>query len=95
MYFQFAIVQLHILNDQIAYELYIGKMKSIIETNKMFEKNFSNESNSDYSNFIIVDANGSKFGQILQINNSLRTLLDWNDTDFTKFRIESFMPTLI
>ena len=70
-------------------------MKSILETNKMFEKNFSNDSNSDYSNFIIVDANGSKFGQILQINNTLKNLLEWTDEDFTKFRIESFMPTLI
>jgi hypothetical protein len=36
MYFQFAIVQLHILNDPVAYELYIGKMKSILEINKVF-----------------------------------------------------------
>eukprot|EP00347_Sterkiella_histriomuscorum_P004053 403361925 len=95
MYFQFAIVQLHILNDQVAYELYVGKMKSILETNKMFEKNFSTEKDSDYSNFVIVDANGQKFGQILQLNKSLRHLLEWNDEDFTKYRIESFMPTLI
>lgn len=46
----------------MAYELYINKMKSILETNKMFEKNFSSEKDSDYSNFIIVDANGNKFG---------------------------------
>lgn len=36
MYFQFAIVQLHILNDPVAYELYIGKMKSILEINKVY-----------------------------------------------------------
>jgi hypothetical protein len=36
MYFQFAIVQLHILNDPQAYELYIGKMKSILEINKLY-----------------------------------------------------------
>jgi hypothetical protein len=49
MYFQFAIVQLHILNDPVAYELYIGKMKSILEINKVFQKNFSsvNSANSD------------------------------------------------
>lgn len=41
MYFQFAIVQLHILNDPVAYELYIGKMKSILEINKVYQKNFS------------------------------------------------------
>ncbi|CDW72555.1 UNKNOWN [Stylonychia lemnae] len=95
MYFQFAIVQLHILNDQIAYELYVNKMKSILETNKMFEKNFSSERDSDYSNFIISDANGQKFGQILQMNNSLKHLLGWTEEDYTKYRIESFMPTLI
>lgn len=36
MYFQFAIVQLHILNDPTAYELYIGKMRSILEINKVY-----------------------------------------------------------
>jgi hypothetical protein len=36
MFFQFAIVQLHILNDPVAYELYIGKMKSILEINKVY-----------------------------------------------------------
>ncbi len=72
MYFQFAIVQLHILNDPVAYELYIGKMRSILEINKVYQKNFSNEKNSDNSNFVIVDANGLKFGQLIQMNNSLR-----------------------
>lgn len=64
MYFQFAIVQLHILNDPVAYELYIGKMKSILEINKVYQKNFtqSGSNNTDQSNFIIVDANGSSFG---------------------------------
>jgi hypothetical protein len=48
MFFQFAIVQLHILNDPMAYELYIGKMKSILEINKVYQKNFStNTSNSN------------------------------------------------
>ena len=67
MYFQFAILQLHILNDPVAYELYIGKMKSILEINKVYQKNFSNDDskNSDLTNFIIVDANGTKFGQII------------------------------
>jgi hypothetical protein len=51
----------------MAYELYIGKMKSILEINKVYQKNFSQSSNnnSDESNFIIVDANGSKFGSII------------------------------
>jgi hypothetical protein len=67
MYFQFAILQLHILNDPVAYELYIGKMKSILEINKVYQKNFtqSGAANSDQANFIIVDANGLKFGQII------------------------------
>ena len=71
MYFQFAIIQLHILNDPVAYELYIGKMKSILEINKVYQKNFSNDDskNVDLTNFIIVDANGARFGQIIQVNN--------------------------
>lgn len=32
-YFQIALVQMHILNDPNGYELYIGKMKSILEIN--------------------------------------------------------------
>lgn len=96
MYFQFAIVQLHILNDPVAYELYIGKMKSILEINKVFQKNFSNDSKaSDFINFIIVDANGTKFGQILSCNNQLRQLLGWSEEDVKRNRIENFMPSLI
>lgn len=85
------------MNDPVAYELYIGKMKSILEINKVFQKNFSsaNSLNSDQSNFIIVDANGSKFGQIIQCNNSFRMLLGWTDDELRRFRIENFMPALI
>ena len=98
MYFQFAIVQLHILNDPVAYELYIGKMKSILEINKVYQKNFSqndDSKNTDLINFIIVDANGLKFGQIIQCNNNLRMLLGWSEDEISRNRIESFMPTLI
>ena len=35
LYFKFAITQLHILNDPAAYDLFIGKMKSILEINKI------------------------------------------------------------
>jgi PAS domain S-box-containing protein len=85
------------LNDPVAYELYIGKMRSILEINKVYQKNFSQSgnSNSDQANFIIVDANGSKFGQIIQLNNTLRQLLGWTEDDTKRLRIESFMPTLI
>jgi hypothetical protein len=88
-------VQLHILNDPVAYELYIGKMRSILEINKVFQKNFSNEKNSDHANFIIVDANGIRFGQIIQTNLGLRQLLDWSENDAKNNRIEDFMPALI
>ena len=72
-------------------------MKSILEINKVYQKNFSQTSNnnSDESNFIIVDANGSKFGSIIQINNSLRLVLGWSDDDVKRNRIENFMPELI
>jgi PAS domain-containing protein len=96
MYFQFAIIQLHILNDPAAYELYIGKMKSILEINKVYQKNFSDSNtNTDQSNFIIVEANGIKFGQIIQVNNGLWQLLGWTEEEVKRFRIDNFMPTLI
>jgi PAS domain-containing protein len=78
----------------VAYELYIGKMKSILEINKVYQKNFSNDDskNSDLTNFIIVDANGTKFGQIIQVNNSLRMLLGWSEEEILRNRIETFMP---
>ena len=95
MHFQFAILQLHILNDPVAYELYIGKMKSILDINKVFQKNYQNEKNSDMSNFMVVDANGIKFGQLLQMNNNLRQLLGWSESDGQANHIENFMPALI
>jgi hypothetical protein len=83
MYFQFAIVQLHILNDPIAYHLYIGKMKSILEINNVIQKNFSysNQSNTDASNFIVVNANGSRFGEIIQCSKSLRMVLGYTEQE--------------
>jgi PAS domain S-box-containing protein len=85
------------LNDPVAYELYIGKMRSILEINKVYQKNFSQSgnTNSDLANFIIVDANGMKFGQIIQLNNTLRQLLGWTEDQVKSNRIENFMPTLI
>jgi hypothetical protein len=79
----------------MAYELYIGKMRSILEINKVYQKNFSNEKNSDNSNFIIVDANGTRFGSVIQMNNNLRMLLDWTQNDVKHNRIENFMPEMI
>jgi PAS domain-containing protein len=69
-------------------------MKSILEINKVYQKNFSNNDskNSDLTNFIIVDANGTKFGQIIQVNNSLRMLLGWSEEEILRNRIETFMP---
>jgi PAS domain-containing protein len=69
-------------------------MKSILEINKVYQKNFSNDDskNSDLTNFIIVDANGTKFGQIIQVNNSLRMLLGWSEEEILRNRIETFMP---
>ena len=97
MYFQFAIVQLHILNDPVAYELYIGKMKSILDINKIFQKNFSsiNQSNADSSNFLVVNANGTRFGEIIQCSKTLRMILGYTEEEIMKQKIESFMPSLI
>ena len=94
MYFKFAIVQLHILNDPIAYDLYIVKMKSILEINKIFLKNFSAASNmnSDQANFIVVNANGAKFGEIIQCNQNLRMMLGYSEEEMMRQRIDSFMP---
>lgn len=44
---------------------------------------------------MIVDANGAKFGSIIQCNNSFRMLLGWSEEEVKRFRIENFMPTLI
>jgi hypothetical protein len=79
MYFQFAIVQLHILNDPVAYDLYISKMKSILEINKVFLKNFSQQVGENSSNFLVVNANGTRFGEIIQCSDSLRMLLGYSE----------------
>jgi len=39
-----------------------------------------------------VDANGLKFGQIIQVNNNLRMLLGWTEEEVKRYRIENFMP---
>jgi hypothetical protein len=42
-----------------------------------------------------VDANSTRFGQLIQMNNTLRQLLEWSEQDVKNNRIESFMPSLI
>ena len=79
IYFRFAIVQLHILNDPVAYDLYISKMKSILEINKVFLKNFSQQVGENSSNFLVVNANGTRFGEIIQCSDSLRMLLGYSE----------------
>eukprot|EP00347_Sterkiella_histriomuscorum_P016877 403351503 len=99
IYFQFAIIQLHIFNDQHHYELYINKMRSILETNKMFEKNSTPDPNSEFSNYMIVNANGYKFGDIIQMNQNLSSFLEIGSNakeDSQTFgNIQDLMPQLI
>ena len=106
MYFQLALVQLHILNDRAEYETYIAKMRSILELNVIFSKNHlsggggggsSLDSSqqiitNENSCFLIVDANGSNFGKILLSNNNIRALLGWSDEQMNNLAIEDLMP---
>lgn len=41
LYFQFAIIQIHVLNDHATYQTYINKMKSILDLNRAYQKNFT------------------------------------------------------
>ena len=69
-------------------------MKSILEINLVYQKNFARSSaqSTENSHFLIVDANGSKFGQILLYNNSMRQLLGYKDEELKALTIESLMP---
>jgi hypothetical protein len=84
MYFKQAILHLKVLNDPVQFELLIGKMKNIIEINKIFQKNYTGkqsmgQTDADFCNFMIVDANGNRFGRILQMNSNFRELLGWSE----------------
>jgi PAS domain-containing protein len=93
-YFQLALLTQHILNDPIGFEAYIGKMKSILEINQVYHKNFAQASaqTTENSNFLIVDANGSRFGRIILFNANLRQLLGWSDGEIKGLSIEDLMP---
>lgn len=71
LYFQFAIIQQHVLNDSVSYETYLTKMKGIIELNRTYQKNFNNQNSfkdSENQLFVIVDANGENFGKFILMN---------------------------
>ena len=69
-------------------------MKSILETNMVYQKNFARSSaqSTENSLFLIVDANGKNFGKILLYNNSMRQLLGYKDEELKALTIESLMP---
>ncbi|CDW78770.1 UNKNOWN [Stylonychia lemnae] len=95
IYFQYAVIQLHVFNDIYMYETYIGKMKSLIEYAKMFERNDKSDFKTEYQNYLIVDANGQKFGQVIQMNKNFMTFLDYEFKEERSFKIDDMMPTLI
>ena len=69
-------------------------MKSILEINLVYQKNFSKSSaqSTENSHFLIVDANGNNFGKILLYNNSMRQLLGYKDEELKSITIDSLMP---
>lgn len=100
LYFSFALIQLHILNDRGAYELHIEKMRSIVDMKKVWSKNHGGDEGSletlaDTSCFMIVNANGSNFGKIILSNNNTRTFLGHSEAKMAKLKMEDLMPTPI
>eukprot|EP00347_Sterkiella_histriomuscorum_P023515 403334347 len=65
----------------------------------MFEKNSTPDPNSEFSNYMIVDGNGSRFGDIIQLNQNLSSFLEMgqNSKEDSKNlgNIQDLMPQLI
>jgi len=69
-------VHQNLLNDQLGYENYINKMRSIISMNSFLKRNLSLQAfQLEDSGFVIVNAYAPKLGDIVFINEGLRKML--------------------
>jgi hypothetical protein len=86
LYFQMALVNLHLLNDKAAFDVHISKMKSLIEISMVLRANMhlaspaalADPSDLESSCFLVVDASSQSFGKILFANKTIKAFLGYS-----------------
>lgn len=63
------------MNDPDGYQMFMQKMRSVMQMNKMFQNNIKTKLMTENSGFIVVDGHGAQTGKILFVNNILRRWL--------------------
>lgn len=81
------------LRNEEAYEHSIDKMKRIIDQGAKFD--VLNQSRKENAQFMIVEANGRNFGQVLLISPKLQKMLGHSDSALAHLNILDLMPTPI
>ncbi|CDW76681.1 pas domain s-box family protein [Stylonychia lemnae] len=94
IYVWFAQIQLKIMNDNDGYQIFIQKMRGVMQMNKMFQSNMRGKISED-SGFIVSDGHSNNSGKILFMNKTIKRWL-LREEDDTKFlNINALMPKLI
>ena len=89
IYYVFALIQRFLLNDLAAHDLYLHKMNSYRDLNRLASVK------QEERGFILVHGSLRYFGQILLSNQVFRNNLGYNQADLKHEHVQVFMPALV
>lgn len=95
IYFNFAIIQKQLLNDNQSHDLYLTKMKGILTMQKLLKNNYY-KVNSDLDvGILLVFGQTGDFGKIIFANQVLQKFLGYSSIDFRHQRIGMIQPQIV
>ena len=83
------------MNDLDGYQIFMQKMRGVMQMNKMFYNNIKGKLMNEDSGFIVTDGHSSTSGKVLFMNKTFRRWLLRDDEDTKFLNINSLMPKLI
>lgn len=69
------------MNDIDGYQMFIQKMRGVVQMNKMFQNNMRGKQMNEDSGFIVTDGHANANGKLLFMNKTLRRWLQREDEE--------------
>ena len=94
IYYVFALLHKFLLNDQQAHDMYLNKMNSFRDMNRLIRSNLQFARIED-TGFVLVHGQKKTFGKVILCNAVFRKHLQYSQKDMRHFNISDFMPHLV
>ncbi|CDW74269.1 UNKNOWN [Stylonychia lemnae] len=95
LYHCYALVQKLLINDIQSYELYMNKMKSLINMQLLFKNNNKQFYSDTDLGVVLVNSFSPDFGKIISANQILMKVLGFTPADLKHARISAIQPKIV